>query len=223
MKDNQQPSFIQFYDYVVYSDGRLYSNEKLKFLQGSVNDNAPAWKMMIPDEKTGKNKQRHVRCHRLIAQLFIKNPNNYKYVMHKDGNVYNNNVDNLYWTNIRTHYSKKRTQPQPHTEDLEGEKWLVIPDYPFYSVSNKGRVKNIATNKILNFIISKKSYRVRLAYDINTNATILVAKLVYCVFNNDYDLEGTRIIHIDGDYKNNNLDNLQKVKIKNKEGSTTIP
>jgi hypothetical protein len=33
-----------------------------------------------------------------LAAMFIDNPNNYKYVKHKDGNVKNNNINNLYWS-----------------------------------------------------------------------------------------------------------------------------
>lgn len=33
-----------------------------------------------------------------LAAMFIENPNNYKHVKHKDGNVKNNNVNNLYWS-----------------------------------------------------------------------------------------------------------------------------
>jgi hypothetical protein len=36
-----------------------------------------------------------IRIHRLVAEAFIKNPNKYKVINHKDGNKKNNNVTNL--------------------------------------------------------------------------------------------------------------------------------
>lgn len=43
----------------------------------------------------GKIYSRYV--HRLVAITFLPNPNNYKEVNHKDGNKYNNSVENLEW------------------------------------------------------------------------------------------------------------------------------
>ena len=45
-----------------------------------------------------KNKKRkYFAVHRLVAQAFIENTNNYAQVYHLDGNKLNNNADNLEW------------------------------------------------------------------------------------------------------------------------------
>lgn len=41
------------------------------------------------------NKRKEYLAHRLVAQAFIPNPNNYMYVNHVDGNKTNNAVNNL--------------------------------------------------------------------------------------------------------------------------------
>ena len=45
--------------------------------------------------KNGKLKTRTI--HRLVAETFIDNPNNYPVINHKDCNKTNNNVNNLEW------------------------------------------------------------------------------------------------------------------------------
>ena len=49
--------------------------------------------------KDGKSKT--FRVHRLVAELFIPNPNNYPIVNHIDGNSLNNHVQNLEWCTQR--------------------------------------------------------------------------------------------------------------------------
>ena len=53
--------------------------------------------------KNGKYKR--FRVHRLVAQAFIVNENNFDEVNHKNGNKLDNRVDNLEWTN---HYQNMK-------------------------------------------------------------------------------------------------------------------
>lgn len=44
-----------------------------------------------------KAKPKSYLVHRLVGKAFIQNPNNLKYINHKDGNKKNNSVSNLEW------------------------------------------------------------------------------------------------------------------------------
>lgn len=54
------------------------------------------------------NKAKTFLIHRLVAETFLKNSNNYAYVCHKDGNPLNNNVENLYWGTAEMNAADKK-------------------------------------------------------------------------------------------------------------------
>ena len=67
----------------------FYSNKKLSFgIDTSGYRIVTLWK-----NRKGKTKT----IHRLVAETFIFNPNNYPIINHKDENKQNNSVDNLEW------------------------------------------------------------------------------------------------------------------------------
>lgn len=47
--------------------------------------------------RTEGNKYHESRVHVIIAHCFIPNPNNYRYVNHKDSDKTNNSIENLEW------------------------------------------------------------------------------------------------------------------------------
>ncbi len=78
-------------NYIILSDGRVYSKFSKKFLTLTECNGyyrIQLWKDNIP--KT-------VRVHILVATHFCQNPENKRYVNHKDGNKLNNDYTNLEW------------------------------------------------------------------------------------------------------------------------------
>lgn len=60
----------------------------------AITDNGKGYKI-VSLSKNGHRKNHYV--HRLVAEHFIKNENNFEEVNHKDFNTSNNNVSNLEW------------------------------------------------------------------------------------------------------------------------------
>lgn len=48
------------------------------------------------------------QVHKLLAETFILNPNNMLNVLHRDGNTKNNDLNNLYWTNLKRLRSRNK-------------------------------------------------------------------------------------------------------------------
>lgn len=78
--------------YVVSNNGRVMNVRSGRVLRGIVNN---LGYIMVGLSKSGKVKM--ISVHRLVAEAFIKNPDNLREVNHKDEDKSNNNVDNLEW------------------------------------------------------------------------------------------------------------------------------
>lgn len=68
---------------------------KPKKINGHIAKNGYRTVVVSIDEKPYRRKRFYI--HRLVAEHFIENPNNYKFVNHIDGNKLNNHVSNLEW------------------------------------------------------------------------------------------------------------------------------
>lgn len=81
-------------------------------LSVGVTGGYPTVKLMM------NNKGKTVKVHRLVAQAFIPNPNNYQDVNHKDEDKTNNHISNLEWCSRRYNNEygtrKKRIYSHPN-------------------------------------------------------------------------------------------------------------
>jgi len=90
------------------------------------------------------------------------------------------------------------------------EEWKQITEYPNYSISNLGNVRNNKFNKLVVGGCNYSGYNVILLYKNNTRKSFLISRLV-----GEYFLEGfnplLEIDHIDRNRQNDNITNLRCV------------
>lgn len=98
------------------------------------------------------------------------------------------------------------------TENNTG--WVRIPNFPAYTISKEGNVKNIKTGRILKPYVNSKGYfQVDIKDSEGKRKEMLVHRLVaLCFLSNPHDLPVVN--HIDEDKMNNNLTNLEWVTHK---------
>ncbi len=78
--------------YVIYEDGRVYSEKSKKFLTHYENNRGYVTTGFIIDKV-----KKVVKIHRLLALAFIPNPENKQEVNHINGVRNDNRLDNLEW------------------------------------------------------------------------------------------------------------------------------
>ena len=78
--------------YIIYSDGRIWSVKRKMFLKPSIHHTG--YTRICIDKKD-------YRIHRLVAEAFIPNPNNFTDVNHINEIKSDNRVENLEWCTHR--------------------------------------------------------------------------------------------------------------------------
>nr|QBK85909.1 MAG: HNH endonuclease [Marseillevirus LCMAC101] len=82
-------------NYLIHSDGRVYSKYVKRFL--SLRKCNGYYNYRLNQENVGGKRTINITGHILVARAYLPNPNNLPEVNHKDGNGFNNRVDNLEW------------------------------------------------------------------------------------------------------------------------------
>lgn len=81
--------------YAITPDGKVWSYKRNRYLKGVVNQKNGYVQVSL----SLKCKVKKYYVHRLVAEAYLKNPNNLPQINHKDENKKNNNVWNLEWCN----------------------------------------------------------------------------------------------------------------------------
>lgn len=93
-KLNDYLPFSCKHQYTIYEDGRIHNDTNGKWIRGTSITKKNRYVMIhLGTDEAGK----FLPLHRLVAQIFLPNPNNYPQVNHIDGNRYNNAASNLEW------------------------------------------------------------------------------------------------------------------------------
>mgnify|MGYP005714500305 CR=1 FL=1 len=101
---------INGYDnYLINQQGQVYSLKSKRVLSASKTGTG-----YFSVDLSNKGQSARHAIHRLVAQAFIPNPNNYPVVDHIDRNKTNNDISNLRWI---THSGNRRNSIRPKTTD----------------------------------------------------------------------------------------------------------
>lgn len=94
--DTEYETFGSHPDYPNYewsTLGRVYSHKTNKYLKSHMNTTGREAVMISVN-----GKRSHKNIHRIMAEIFIPNPENLTEVDHKDQNYRNNHISNLRWS-----------------------------------------------------------------------------------------------------------------------------
>lgn len=200
-------------DYDIYDDGRCYSHKTKKFMTPQMSSKYPTYNLSL------EGKKKKVKVHRMVAETFLENPDGKPYVNHIDGDTHNFHISNLEWaTASENNCHAARTGLRPigdqtpnYCPRAESVIWAYIDNYPNYIISNIGEIQNIRSKRILKPALNAKGYYEVNLWRQNKGTTSQVHQLAYKAFSKDNNLQGFVINHIDGDKKNNNYSNLEKI------------
>lgn len=142
-------------NYIVFPNGEVLNLHGKKMI-GMV-DRCGYREVII----NGKNE----RVHRIIATIFVPNPNNYDTVNHKDGNKLNNKVENLEWCTrsqnvlhaYRMRLERRITGEKHHSHKLTNKDVRYIKSHykyrdRVYGAAALGRKYNVHYSTILSVV-----------------------------------------------------------------------
>lgn len=104
-------------NYLVYEDGRIYSNKTKRFLTQCLNRGG----YLILNLSRKGDKPRSHRVHRLVAEHFLPRVRGFTDVNHIDGVKTNNDISNLEWSNKSLNGLHAHKLGLNHGQSMPGE------------------------------------------------------------------------------------------------------
>jgi len=156
----------------------------------------------------GKSKTYHISC--LVAKAFISNPNNYLFISHKDGNLMNNHVDNIKYSNTSHVLQKILLSPI----DIVNDKFknLTLQDGTEIKVYENGAIYSSQNMPIVNFV-AHGSNEIKINAKTYLYRTLILQAYNFHPWNELYDPRkrktGLIVIHKNGDLRDVRVENLE--------------
>ena len=147
--------------YLIRDNGTVWSEKRNRVLKGTIKRNEYQTVYL-----THNNKQYNLMIHRLVAEAFCPNPNNYTIVHHRDNNSLNNCAENLEWVTrmenihhaIKTGLKKFVYGSKNPCSKLTDEDVIYIrTHHPEFSVKTLSQKFNVSKTTIQR-VIQRKTY-----------------------------------------------------------------
>lgn len=94
--------------YVVNKNGTITDKDG-SVMRNKMYDGKPTVRVYVGHMKEYRSSFTNVRVHRMVAEKFLENPNNYRFVAFKNGNPAQPRATNLVWTELRIARSQHKT------------------------------------------------------------------------------------------------------------------